>query len=283
MDGISVQSPRKAAEAKPSSVAKTNHEASGAEGRRASPTSYSDDCLVMRAQRGDKVAFELLYNRHHRAIVAYCTQLMGSAADGEDAAQHTFLSAHKELGRRSGGLAIRPWLFRVAHNRCMSMLRVRKTHVDLDDVKEQSVSPEMTATIAIRESLRELVSDLERLPAGQRSALVMAQMGDMSGKEISTVLECTPAKVRALIFQARDSLVATREGREARCEDVREIMRNHRGRPPRLVARHLDVCEACRHGGNQAARPQRAPVADWELAGRSGSRTPSSSTLPAAA
>ena len=68
-----------------------------------------------------------------------------------------------------------------------------------------------------REDLREMVADMQRLPPDQRSALVLFELGDHSHDEIAAVLGVRKAKVKALIFQAREALVRGRQARDRPC------------------------------------------------------------------
>ena len=85
-----------------------------------------DTRLAHRVAAGDVAAFETLYDRHHRALLSFCRHMLGSTEDGEDALQQTFLRAHGALRGGQVPDAIRPWLFAIARNRCLSMLSARR-------------------------------------------------------------------------------------------------------------------------------------------------------------
>ena len=98
-----------------------------------------------------------------------------------------------------------------------------------------------------RADLRELLGDIARLPDDQRSALVLAEVGDLSHEEIAAVIEVPTSKVKALVHQARARLIADRDARETPCEDVRELLATARGGELRRgpLRRHLALCEPC--------------------------------------
>ena len=98
-----------------------------------------------------------------------------------------------------------------------------------------------------RADLRELVHDLARLPDDQREALVLFELGGSSHKDIAQVLACPPAKVKALVFQARSSLIAERDARSTPCEAIREQLAVARGGVLRRgpLRRHLRQCAPC--------------------------------------
>ena len=88
--------------------------------------------------------------------------------------------------------------------------------------------PSATA-VEQRADLRALLGDIARLPDDQRSALVLAEVGDLSLSEIAAVIEVPTAKVKALVHQARSRLIADRDARETPCEAVREQLSTARG------------------------------------------------------
>ncbi|OAI39822.1 hypothetical protein AYO39_02420 [Actinobacteria bacterium SCGC AG-212-D09] len=223
-------------------------------GQRAGRSVTSGRELLSAAQHGDAAAFERLFDEHHAAIASYCTRVLGNATDGEDAAQLTFICAFRDLKHQPSDLHVRGWLFRVAHNRCISMLRGRTTHVELDAAEARSAGRLVGDAVEERERFRELVNDLAGLPDAQRRALTLSQLGDETGHEIAQDLGCSPGKVRALIYQARDSLQATRDAREADCQHIQSMIRRRRGRPPRIVSRHLNLCPACKAFRDAAPR-----------------------------
>src|SRR3954462_2513231 len=81
---------------------------------------YSDERLVEQVRRGNDDAFEVIYDRHHRGILAFCRHMLASADEAEDALQQTFISAYNAIA--AGGLVIRlkPWLYGIARNNCLS-------------------------------------------------------------------------------------------------------------------------------------------------------------------
>src|SRR5919112_6757540 len=89
-----------------------------------------DDRLAQQIQGGSDVAFEVAFERHSPAILAFCRHMLGSPEEAEDAVQHTFAAAFRDLQRdRERPLALRPWLYAIARNRCVSALRARRERV----------------------------------------------------------------------------------------------------------------------------------------------------------
>jgi DNA-directed RNA polymerase specialized sigma24 family protein len=87
---------------------------------------FDDERLAALVARGDRAAFEALYDRHHATLLAFCRHMVGSREDGEDALQQTFLRAHRALTAGRVPDTVRPWLFAIACNRCRTLLAARR-------------------------------------------------------------------------------------------------------------------------------------------------------------
>ncbi len=206
----------------------------------------SDERLVTLVRGGSEAAFEALYDRHHRGILAFCRHMLSSADEAEDAVQHTFMAAYRHLVSRAGEIQLRPWLYAIARNRCLSMLRVRRER-PLDEHYEPATE-NLSTEAQRRQDVRELLADVAALPEDQRAALVLAELGAVSHEEIAMVLEVPRQRVKALVFQARTSLVASRTARATPCAEIREQLANLRGGALRRTTlhRHLRECPGCR-------------------------------------
>jgi len=222
----------------------------------------ADEYLVARLRAGDDAAFEAIYDRYARGVLAFCAHMLGNREAAEDALQLTFVSAFRALRASDANVSLRPWLYTIARNRCLSELRTRRD-VDVDDVATDRPSPEGVADVVQRrEDFREMLDDLQRLPADQRAALVLFELADHSHEEIAAVLGVRKEKVKALVFQAREALVRGRRAREHPCAEIRERLATMRGSVlPRSVARaHIDRCPSCA-AFEREIRRQRAALA----------------------
>ena len=205
--------------------------------------------MARRASRGDQAAFAELYERHASGLLSFVQQYVGDRAAAEDVVQLTFLAAFRTL---SGGTALehpRAWLFHVARNNALTFVRDRRPaaleRALEDDLLDRAAA--VPAQIEQREALEEVVRDIVALPAQQRAALALFEIADLSQAEIAEVLDCTPAQVKALVYQARTALVGRREARGASCTSVRERLAAVRGGAlnQRGIRHHLRHCEPC--------------------------------------
>src|SRR3954453_727310 len=213
-----------------------------------------DERLVGLVRAGDRNAFEELYDRYTPGLLAYCRHLLGTLDEAEDAVQHTFLAAHRALLADDRTIHLKAWLYAIARNRCLSMLRARRERVAFDEELEALPSTAgLAAEVEEREDLRAVLADLQKLPEDQRSALLLSELGAHTHDEIAEVLDVRRQKVKALVFQAREGLAAARTARETPCLEIREELATARGGALRRgnLRRHLDACTGC-----QALRPQ---------------------------
>ena len=190
-----------------------------------------DERLARLAGAGDATAFEALYDRHHAPLLAFCRHMLGNREDGEDALQQAFVRAHKALAGGRAPDRVRPWLYAIARNRCLTLIAARREAAVPADDLEPSFDG-LAADVERRADLRELVADLGRLPDDQRAALVLAELGDLGHGDIARVIGCPPAKVKALVFQARTALIAERDARRTPCDEIRAQLETARGRRP---------------------------------------------------
>ena len=137
-------------------------------------------------------------------LLAFCGHMLGSRDEAEDVLQHSFVSAYRALRDSDSDIALRPWLYTIARNRCLSELRSRRETLAAPADDECAYSLDgLPADVQRRAELRDLVEDMQRLPDDQLAALVLFELGDHSHSDIATVLGVRKEKVKALVFQAR--------------------------------------------------------------------------------
>jgi RNA polymerase sigma factor (sigma-70 family) len=205
-----------------------------------------DDALVRRMQAGDEGSFATIFRRHHAPLLSYCRHMLGNQDEGEDALQQAFIKAHQALLGGTTPRELRPWLYAIARNCCLSAIAARRGNTQLED--HMPALEGLSDQVHQREDLRELVAAIGLLPEDQRSALLMAELDDLSHQEIATILGCPVRRVKALVYQARSTLLADRNARNASCLDIREQLSVARGGELRRgpLRRHLNLCVGCR-------------------------------------
>ncbi|HEX2071272.1 MAG TPA: sigma-70 family RNA polymerase sigma factor [Thermoleophilaceae bacterium] len=204
----------------------------------------SDVGLVDLVRAGDAAAFEVLYERHVAGLLGFCRHMLGSQQEAEDAVQQAFVSAHDALHRGTGEIAFKPWLYTIARNRCVSVLRARREQpAELPELSTAGLNEQVER----RADLRELVRDVQRLPERQRAALVLSELGDLSHAEVAEVIGDEPQAVKGLVFRARAALSERRDARAADCGEIRMELAAATGGGLRRgrLRYHLDSCSGC--------------------------------------
>ena len=210
----------------------------------------SDEQLVELFRAGNDEAFRAIHDRYRTRLLAYVRQMLhGSSQDAEDALQDVFMKAFAGLRANDRELALRAWLYRVAHNRCVDQIRRATPPVSLEAEPLAPAICDPASAIEQREELRRLVVDVGRLPHQQRSALLMRELSGMSYAELADSLELSVPAVKSVLVRARVGLAAAAEARDTACTEIRaELVQCHdRGvKPPATARRHLRDCSGCR-------------------------------------
>jgi RNA polymerase sigma factor (sigma-70 family) len=218
-----------------------------ASSRRVAPVRLlSDEALAGAASSGDERAFTEIYSRYHQGLYRYCRSILGSDSDAQDALQNVMASALGALVGESRDIALKPWLYRVAHNESISILRRRRGHADLDAIAD--VSEDAASAPEARERLRQLFGDLAALPDRQRSALVMRELTGLEYAEIAAACGISTAAATQAVYDARRGLQTLAEGRDMQCEDARRLASesDRRTLRSRKLKAHLRACAGCR-------------------------------------
>jgi RNA polymerase sigma factor (sigma-70 family) len=224
------------------------------------PAHANDAALMRRMQGGDERAFETIFKRHQAPLLSYCRHMLSNQDEGEDALQQAFIKAHQALLHGTAPRELRPWLYAIARNCCLSAIAARRPTTPLADHTPALAG--LSDQVRQREDLRELLAGIGRLPEDQRSALLLAELDDLPHQAIATIVGCPVSKVKALIYQARSALIADRDARSAPCQDIREQLSVAHGGELRRgpLRRHLKLCVGC-HDFQLALSAQRQSLA----------------------
>jgi RNA polymerase sigma factor (sigma-70 family) len=203
-----------------------------------------DERLARLAEGGDERAFTIIYERYHQRLYRYCFSILHDGEDAYDALQSTLANALAALRRGQRDAPLRPWLFRIAHNETISLIRRRPSEQGPPDAAEPC-APSAEDRAGERARLELLVSDLQQLPERQRTVLLMRELSGLSHKDIASALGISVHTVGHAMLAARRSLGEFEEGREMMCEAVQRTISNANGRIPPRARAHLRDCSAC--------------------------------------
>jgi RNA polymerase sigma-70 factor (ECF subfamily) len=167
------------------------------------------DALLLRAQSGDRAAFEGLMVLHERRVYATARHVLGHAEDAEDALQEVFLRLYRSLGRIEAGKSLAAWLYRVTVNVCCSLLRKRRRYrgaASIDELGHLQLTATEAApeeTLAQRQELVIVQRAIAELPRKERIAIVLRDMEGLSTGEVAEILGSSQTTVRSQICRAR--------------------------------------------------------------------------------
>ncbi|HEX8968612.1 MAG TPA: sigma-70 family RNA polymerase sigma factor [Chloroflexota bacterium] len=170
---------------------------------------------ILAARQRDAAAFEALVRRHQGGIYNFCLRLLGQTEDAADVAQETFVQLYTHIGRIDEREPLAPWLYRVARNRCIDVIRRRRT-VPLggaDAADDRAPWPEPADDDPLPEELVER-KDLQRvlsnaiagLPPSYAEVVALRYAGDRSFAEIALILDCDEGAARVRFHRAKGLL-----------------------------------------------------------------------------
>ena len=198
---------------------------------RATPHDDPDVQLMLRFQKGDMEAFQQLFNKFSPSVVNFAFRFVGSRDRAEELAQEVFLQVYRWQDRYEPKAKFSTWLFKIANNHCLNEVRKGEYKVVRESLDSQpddergerewdlpDTNPRKGDEIlAAKQVADKIQSILQRLPASQRSALMMSRWEGFSYQEVAEVLGTTEKAVKSLVFRATQSL---REG-------LQDILESH--------------------------------------------------------
>jgi len=209
------------------------------------------------ALSGAESAFAALTERHRRELHVHCYRMLASFDDAEDAVQETFLRAWRSRDRFDGGSLVRAWLYRIATNVCLDLLRRQSRRPTtmhsfaevpwlqpypdrlLDEIAPSDDQPD--AVIVERETVElAFLAALQVLPPRQRAALIARDVLGWPADETASLLETSVAAANSALQRARATMHGHLPARRAEWP-TREPSDGERA----LLARFIDAHERC--------------------------------------
>ncbi|MDX1453344.1 MAG: RNA polymerase sigma factor RpoE [Oleiphilaceae bacterium] len=176
-----------------------------------------DHKLVVRVQKGDRRAFDLLVIKYQGKVASIVSRFVSDYHEIADVTQETFIKAFRAIGRFRGDSAFYTWLYRIAINCAKNYLvakgrRPPAADIDIGEAEHFSsasllkdiASPEHELN---RQQLEKVVQDtIAGLPEDLRMALTLREYESLSYEEIAAVMDCPVGTVRSRIFRAREAV-----------------------------------------------------------------------------
>jgi RNA polymerase sigma factor (sigma-70 family) len=224
-----------------------------------------DEKLIAMARAGNPGAFETIVDRYQGRLLGFCRQMLGSTEDAEDVLQEVFVNSYRAMLADEREINLRPWLYRIARNRCLNQLR--KPTADAQESMDMVPAVEASSTaerVHNREEFRQILTDVNKLPETQRSALLLREMDALSYEEIAAAMETTVPSVKSLLVRARISLAEASQARLLTCGEVRvELSEAAEGlrKVSSPVRRHVRECDECSDFRSQVRTNEKALAA----------------------
>jgi RNA polymerase sigma factor (sigma-70 family) len=200
----------------------------------------SDEHLGRRLAAGEAPAFDELYRRYVHRLAAYGTHLLGDAAAGDDVAQVALMRAYQSL--RGGRIpsALRPWLYRIAHNAAIDAVRSRY------ELPTASIPENLADARDVDRGA--LISAIAALPGQQRRVYVLRELHGLRIAETGAELGLTNQQVEQALFAARNRLAEQLVfGERLGCASVRQLAAGPLdSRERRGLKTHVRSCPDCR-------------------------------------
>ncbi len=173
--------------------------------------------LIRKAAKGDPNAFEFLMLQYQTQVYNLCYRILGNPDDAADMTQETFLKAWRSLDGFHMEASLSTWLYRLANNSCLDLLRSKKRKptisiVGEDENGEESIfdpvdpSPQPDEVLIQKEENLLLQKALLSLDEQQRAILTLRVVNDMSYEDISRVLQIKEGTVKSRLARARETL-----------------------------------------------------------------------------
>lgn len=170
---------------------------------------------VNKLRRGEKEAFQKLYEEYHQKVYSTAVTMLGNAEDAEDAVQEIFMKIYRKVSEFNGTSKIGTWLYRIAVNVCIDHVRRSKVrHARSFSVKEDSIinRPEIGVEAEKKVTLSELnkitTKAISRLSPKLRTVVVLRDLQGMAHSEIAEILGCSKGTVSSRLNRGRLKLRA---------------------------------------------------------------------------
>jgi RNA polymerase sigma factor (sigma-70 family) len=225
-----------------------------------------DSEVVASIVAGDPAGLAEAYDRYAAPLYSYCRSLLREPADAADAVQDTFLIASTQLANLRNPERLRAWLYAVARNECLRMLRSRQAVSAFDEAPDVADEASDVGGDAERAELRALLRAAVRgLNSGEREIIELQAWQGLAAADAAAVLGITRGHAYMLLSRARDQLAASvgvllvgRTGRRE-CPALDTMLTGWDGQLTaalrKRVSRHIGRCEVCSDRQRRELRP----------------------------
>lgn len=173
----------------------------------ASTAASTDFELTQLAAKGDMVAFEEVYQRHHRRVYSICLRMLQNAFEAEDLTQDVFIQLYRKIGSFRGDSAFTTWLHRMTVNQVL--MHFRKRNVKFEKTTEEGETPDQIVA-GTADPLRMPIVDkialeiaIDQLPTGYKNVFVLHDVEGFEHEEVARILGCSVGTSKSQLHKAR--------------------------------------------------------------------------------
>ncbi len=170
-------------------------------------TKLSDYELTQASSKGDMIAFEEVYNRHHRRVYAICLRMLKNTNEAEDLTQDVFIQLHRKIGSFRGDSAFTTWLHRLTVNQVL--MHFRKRTVKFEKTTEEGETPVQMVRGSERPGKMPVVDKIaiqnaiKQLPNGYRNVFLLHDVEGFEHEEVARILGCSVGTSKSQLHKAR--------------------------------------------------------------------------------
>src|SRR3982751_973424 len=163
--------------------------------------------LTQAAAKGDMVAFEEVYQRHHRRVYSICLRMLQNAHEAEDLTQDVFIQLYRKIGSFRGDSAFTTWLHRMTVNQVL--MHFRKRTVKFEKTTEEGETPDQIVTGTSNPERMRIVDKIaldnaiEQLPTGYKNVFVLHDVEGFEHEEVAKILGCSVGTSKSQLHKAR--------------------------------------------------------------------------------
>ena len=170
-------------------------------------SSATDYELTKLSAKGDMMAFEEIYNRHHRRVYSICLRMLQNTTEAEDLTQDVFIQLHRKIGSFRGDSAFTTWLHRLTVNQVL--MHFRKRNVKFEKTTEEGETP-VQIVGGTQNPLKMPVVDkiaiedaISQLPDGYKNVFVLHDVEGYEHEEVARILGCSVGTSKSQLHKAR--------------------------------------------------------------------------------
>ncbi len=176
----------------------------------------TDEELAHKVRAGDPAALSQIYDRYRSGLYRFCVRLLSDSVLADDVVQDTFVALMTKNAQLRDPSVIRSWLFTVARNECLTLLKKRRSTISISEEEEESVFEGPENLLEQKERSETAARMLNALLPQYKEVILLKEYEFMSYEEIAVVTGSTVSSVKSRLFKARRAMMNILRNEEQR-------------------------------------------------------------------